>query len=256
MKERLDNRILGAVRWIDAVTLAPIPLPLVARGTQLRFTRNLTGLSVITHADGLETYARTLKLDDLAPADIVATGSLARSGEVEDPSGTYLPARFTLNLPRNPSPDLLPPNNTRPPDSLFAPIDVALLPSPSARIAPGFAQVRVLILDNNAAPVRNALARVLATSNNTLLGCGLSDSRGETLVAIPGLKHFAPGATEDEVVSVETEARLEIILPPPGETVVDWTTLRSAPVANGNTDPVLLRLKPGAHISRRYPFTP
>ncbi|MFT3870685.1 MAG: hypothetical protein QM715_19720 [Nibricoccus sp.] len=256
IKERIDTRILGAVRWVDAVTLAPIPYPLVATGAQLRFTRNLSGLCVITHADGLEKYTPTFKLTDLLPADVVTTGSLGRSGQVEDPSGNYLPTKFTLSLPRDPSPALVGPNNDqRPPNSLFSPFEIGLLPSPTSRVAPGFAQVRVLILDNASNPIRNALARVMATADDALLGCGLSDQRGEALVAIPGLKHFAPGDTEDEVVSVVTEARLEIILPPNTEPIVDWTALRDATVAAGNTDPELLHLKPGASYSRHYPFT-
>lgn len=100
----------------------------------------------------------------------------------------------------------------------------------------------------------NALARVMSEADDSVLGCGLADARGEALVAIPGLKHFAPGATEDEVVSVKTEARLEIIHPPPNQAVVDWTALRDAPVASGDTDPAPLQLTPGSLISRRYPF--
>ena len=254
MKERLDQRVLGAIRWIDAVTQAPIPLPLVASSDELRFVRNLTGLTVITHADGLENYTGTLNLDTLAPADVIAVGSLAREGQVADPTGTYLPARFTLQLPRDPAPDLLPPDNHRPVNSLFTPIEIALLPSPAARLAAGCAQVRVLILDDDENPIPNALARVVATADDAILGCGLADARGEALVAVPGLKHFAPGATAEEVVTVETEARLEIIHPPAGEDVVDWTVLKAAPVAADDTDPELLNLKPGGLYSRRYPF--
>ena len=250
MKERLEDRILGAIRWVDAVTNAPIPLPLVATASSLRFRRNFSGLTVITHADGLENYASKFNLSDLPDDEVVTTESLTREGQVEDPTGTYLPTKFSLQLPRDPS-DTLP----RPANSLFIPVDVKLLPSPVARLAPGCAQVRVLIEDDEGDPIANALARVVATSDDALLGCGLADSRGEALVAVPGLKHFAPGETEDEVVTVETEARLEIILPPDGATVVDWTELRDAAVAVGNTDPELLSLKPGGLYSRRYPFT-
>lgn len=255
MSELLEDRILGAIRWIDAITHAPISLPLIARGPNLRFTRNLSGLTVIAHADGFEHYTRTFDLAQLPPAKVIPAGSRPFTGEVEDPTGQYLPRSFTLALPLDPSPALLSPDNRRPPNSLFTPLEIALLPSPAARLPAGFAQVRVLILDANAQGIPNALARVVATTGGAMLGCGLSDSRGEALVAIPGLKHFAPGATAAAVVSIETEARLEIILPPSNAAFVDWTLLRSAAVAAGNTDPALLRLKPGALVSRRYPFT-
>jgi hypothetical protein len=255
VKERVETRILGAVRWLDAVTQAPIAVPLVATGDGLRFVRNLSGFTVVTHADGLENYIPVFNLDDLPPAQVVAPGAIELDGQVEDPSGMYLPMRFTLPFPLDPSPALLPPDNHRPPNSLFAPVDIALLPSPAARLSPGCAQVRVLILDDNGDPIPNALARVVATADGAILGCGLADARGEALVAVPSLKHFAPGATEEDVVTLETEARLEIIHPPADETVVNWTALRDAAVAAGDTDPALLRLKPGGLYSRRYPFT-
>jgi hypothetical protein len=254
MNELLESRVLGALRWIDAVTQTPITRPLTVTGTGLRFTRNLSGLTVVTQASGLEAYTRTFDLASLPADQTVPNGSLAFTAEVVDPSSTYLPRRFTVDLPRDPSPDLLPPDGRRPAGSLFTPIDVALLPAPAARLPAGCAEVRVLIRTPAGQGIRNALARVVATSGGALLGCGLADERGEVLVAVPGLKHFAPGATEEEVVSVVTEARLEIILPPAGATIVDWTVLRAAAVAAGHTDPQLLQLKPGARISRRFPF--
>ncbi len=252
MNETLDQRVLGAIRWVDAVTLAPISLPLTVRGPGLHVRRNRTGLTILTHVAGLEAHTRTFDLATLPPADAVPVGDLDVTGEVEDPTETYLPRRFTLALPRDPSPALLAPNGQRPPASLFTPLDLALLPAPAARLPPGCAEVRVQILDANGRGLRHALARVVATADGAVLGCGLADARGETLVAIPGLKHFAPGATADAVVTLETEARLEIIPPPPNATAVDWTVLRDAPVPAGHTDPQLLRLRPGAQISRRF----
>ncbi len=264
MKYRCDNRVLGAIRWIDAVTRAPITVPLVPlasppNATHLRFIRNFSGLTVITHADGLETYTATFNLDDLDPGDAVPALSLELHGQVTDPTGNYLPRRFTLDLPLDADPTLTPPDNTRPPNSLFEPIDVELLPSPSAKVPAGWAQVRVLILDAEGDPIPHALARVVATAadpaDEVTLGFGQSDSRGEALVAIPGLKNFAPGATEDEVVTIETAARLEIVFPPPADDPADWTALKTTPVAApADIDPTPLALSPGRTYSRRYPF--
>src|SRR6478735_8811062 len=108
MSERLDRRVLGAVRWIDAVSEATITLPLVPEmvpgGPRLKFIRNLGGLTVITEAEGLEAYVQTFDLKDLAPADVVADGDLDLVAQVRDPTGTYLPRKFTLALPRDASP--------------------------------------------------------------------------------------------------------------------------------------------------------
>jgi hypothetical protein len=256
VKERLDNRVLGAVRWVDAVSLAPIPLPLVASGKQLRFTRNLSGLTVVTHADGLEVYENTFNLDDLAPADRLTTGSVVREAQVFDPSGTYLPTKFTLPLPRNPSPEVTGPDDDRPADSWFTPVDVALLPSPKARAAAGWAQVRVSILDAGGEPMRNVLARIVATADNGVLGCGLSDDRGEAVVFVPSLKLFAAGATEEDVVTVVTEARLEIVPPTDEADVIDWSPLLAKAAKPADVDPTVLQLRAGRTYSRRYPFPP
>ncbi len=262
MKYRSEHRVLGAIRWIDAITRAPIPLPLVAvasppQAGHLRFVRNLGGLSVITHVAGLEAYAATFDLASLAPAAVVAPLALQLTGEVSDPTGTYLPRKFTLDLPLDPDPDLTGPGGARPPNSLFTPIDLELLPAPAARVPAGWAQVRVLVSNASGAPIPHALARVIATADDAPLGYGQSDARGETLIAIPGLKNFAPGATEDEVVTIETAARLEVVFPPPGPAPADWTTLRTAPVAApADIDPAPLALSPGRTYSRRYPFPP
>lgn len=255
MKERLENRIVGAIRWIDAISRAPVSLPLAPSSDKMRFQRNLSGFTIISHADGLEAYEKTFDLQDLSAEDAVGLGSLELDGQVVDPTGTYLPRRFTITLPRDPSPELIGNDKHRPPNSLFTPIDIELLPSPSARLPAGWAQVRVLVKNADGVPIPNAIARVVANDSSTTLGIGQADSRGEVLVAIAGLKHFAPGETEDEVVSVETPARLEILLPPPNEEIIDWTDFRETAVADGNTDPEVLQLEPGGIYSRRYPFT-
>lgn len=255
MKERVDNRVLGAIRWIDANSRAPISLPLVATSESLRFVRNLSGLSVVLQADGLEKHMETFDLNDLAEEDEVDVGTIDLEGQVIDPTATYMPTKFTLSLPRNPSPELIEPDKHRPANSLFVPMEVELLPSPSARVPAGWAQIRLLIADAGGKAIPNALARVVSVDDDTILGCGLSDSRGETLVAVAGLKNFAPGATEDEVVTVETEARLEVIIPAEADETVNWKTLRDATVAAGDTLPDPLKLKPGGIYSHRYPFT-
>lgn len=250
-----ESRAHGAVRWIDAVTRTPISRPLIVRSSTLRFIRNLSGLAVITDATGLEAYAAAWDPALLPPDDSPPLRSQRHEAVVEDPSGAYLPTRFEVHLPRDPSPEVSGPDQQRPEHSVFTPLDVPLLPSPAARLAPGCAQVRVAISDEQGRPRRNVLARVVHATSGTILGVGLSDSRGEALVAITGLRHFAPGETEAAVVRVETAARLELVPPSGSDPVIDWTTLRDAPAPDGFTDPEPLALLPGRLLSRRFPFT-
>ena len=263
MKEACDSRVLGAIRWVDAVSLTPISLPLIATASppyagHLQFIRNYSGLTVITHADGLEALIAVFDLKDLDPADAVDPGALpALAGEVSDPSGNYLPRKFTLALPRDPDSKIDAETGLRPDHSLFEPEEIKLLLSPTAKTPVGWAQVRVLVTQPDGTPIPQTLARVVPAAGGPALGFGQTDARGEALVALPGLQYFTAGATEAEVFALATEAKLELIFPPAGVSPVDWTVLAAATVASpDHVDPHPLHLRPGKLYSRVFPFTP
>ena len=69
MRELLERRVLGAIRWRDAVSDNVINLPLEVSSGTATFTRNLSGLFVITAANGLEKYTATFDLDSLPAPD-------------------------------------------------------------------------------------------------------------------------------------------------------------------------------------------
>mgnify|MGYP000359709397 CR=1 FL=1 len=173
MKERLDSRVLGAVRWLDAVTAQPITHPLAVTAGDLRFVRNLSGLSVIVAAKGLEAYEACLDLDTLPPEQEVDDLSLDFTAAVTDPTGRYLPRRFDLKLPRVAQPPRLP-NGQRPANSLFDPVPIALLPGPLAPVAAGWAQVRVTARTAEDQPLKHLYLRVVATADDAVLGRGMT----------------------------------------------------------------------------------
>jgi hypothetical protein len=251
VKERCDDRVLGALEWRDAVTAGPIRSWLEVTSGRARFTRNLSGLTVIVHVNGFETYERTLDLNALAPADVIAPASVSMEGQVVDPTGAYLPRKFTVLLPLNPSSEV-DADGARPAGSLFAPVSVRLLPGPTARVDTGAAQIRVTASRADGVPLGNVLIRALATGNGgKVLGRGMTDARGEGLVIVPGLKRFAPGEGADEVTTSETEVRLQTVLPPPGEAVVDWDRMEASAGAVGVSDSQTLKLKAGGVFRRQ-----
>jgi hypothetical protein len=251
MKERLDSRVLGAVRWLDAVTEQPITHALTVTAGDLRFVRNLSGLSVIVAAKGLEAYEACLDLDTLPPEQEVDDLSLDFTAAVTDPTGRYLPRRFDLKLPRVAQPPRLP-NGQRPASSLFDPVPIALLPGPLAPVAAGWAQVRVTARTAEDKPLKHLYLRVVATADDAVLGRGMTDERGEGLVIVPGLKLFAPGNTPAEVTTSETDVRLEAILPGEVAAAVDWTALEAEDAEAANTKP--LKLKAGKTYACNFPF--
>jgi hypothetical protein len=210
VNERVDRRVLGAIRWLDAVTKAVIAQPLAVSSATASLSRNLSGLFVITTANGLEKY----------------TGHFALA-----------------TLPLHPA------------NSLFSPVDLQLLPSPRAKVMAGWAQVRVMVKKPSGEPFANVLIRVLATSDSRVLGRGMSDARGEALVAVPGLPLFQAGATSHEVVTSETAAKIEFVPPTSAAPLVDWTALDALAAIPANTRATPLALKAGESYSLQFSVT-
>jgi hypothetical protein len=200
--EDLDRRLLGAVRFVDAVTGAEILAPLRVAAPGVRWMRNLRGWFVAAQAPGLEAHTA----DHHAPPAEPAAGSVPVTLRVDDPAGRYLPRTAVLTLPRDADPA-----HQDAPGSLFIPEDVELFPSPVMPAAPGWAVIRVSAADEEGGPAAGALLRMVRRGNGALLGRGMTDARGEALVAVPGI----PVTTWDDegqggVLATEVEARLEV----------------------------------------------
>lgn len=162
-RERVEQQVLGAVRFLDATTSRPVRSPLAVMGDGLRLVRNREGLFVLLEASGPEV--QTVELT------------------VSDPGGRYLPRRFTLDLPRDPDPAAA--------NSLFHPVDVRLYPAPAARLAPGSAVIRASVVrEGTQEPLGGVLLRVMRDGKVEPVACGLTDWRdpvqGEALVEVPG----------------------------------------------------------------------
>lgn len=163
--EHLRHQVTAALRFVDGNSGQLIATPLVVMAAGLRLVRNLRGDTVVV--DSPNQPSLTLQLDD--------------------PTGAYLPRRFTLKLPRDPNPA-----NAAQPDSLFQAVKIALYPAPAASVAVGWAIVRATITHAaTGAPLAGAYVRVLRAVDNQVLARGLSDWRGrvagEALLAVPGV---------------------------------------------------------------------
>lgn len=222
--ERVEQRVLGALRLIDRVTRTPITSLVRFRSENARVVRNRHGLFVVTEAKGLAAHTEAFA----EPPDIPALESIAYTFEIYDPQERYLPRVVVLRLPRDPDPA-----NSGHANSLFRPFDVALYPAGTAKIAYNWSTIRVSVsqgVDPQAAtPVRGALLMVLDKADDTLLASGISDERGEALVVVPGVPvtKFADeadghghghGHGAPPVIVTTLPVRLELSLAP----VVSW----------------------------------
>jgi hypothetical protein len=218
MIETVERRVLGALRWLDAVTGSPVTRPLSVDCPGVGLLRKADGLYVLMSAPGFSLYTNTFDLRDLPAAEVLPDGSRSLSGQVTDPSGYYLARSFRVALPRSGNPPG--PTVTH---STFQPIELRLLPGPQAKVQAGWVELRVTTLRASGEPFPHVLVRVRGIASAKVLGRGMSDARGEALILVPDLPLFQAGEDPKEIVTSRTPARLEFLPPPAGELVVDWT---------------------------------
>jgi hypothetical protein len=216
-RERQEQRVLGALRCIDATTGVAIAerLQLVFEGASL--LRNRSGLYVILGATALPTHATTFAGAPAAPA----IGSVVLRGSIQDPLGHYLPRWVSVALPR----DALAAHSANA-DSLFKPIDVALYPASAAPLGGNWSVVRVSVTDGASGDaLGGALLRV--TQGSKVLARGLSDWRGEALVTVPGVPVTTWSDAPNAVIVSEIQATLEAIFDPGVGTRVAMAAVRA-----------------------------
>jgi hypothetical protein len=245
--EHIDSRILGALRCVDHATEATIRTPLKVVADNVRFIRNLSSYYVISHAPGLEEHITEFE----APPMIPPLDSIEITVSVEDPGGTYLPRTDTITVPRDPDPEAT--------HSVFQPVDVILYRTSNASVQVNWSIVRgsVFQLDEESAriSIRGALLRVIRTEDDAVLARGLSDTRGEFLITVPGIPitSFANGEDDGEetpsgpVVTSETPVCLEVIVDPalPWPVNPDELEAHRASWVRNADEPLLLSLKTG-----------
>lgn len=187
MLELVQDVVMGAIRFLDGTTLLKIQGPLRVEAPNGVVRPNRSGLYVIWSAP---------------PGPLVAT--------VNDPSTTYLARRFTVQLPRDTDP-----GHADQGTSIFRPVDVLLLPSPTAPTFPGWAVVRASVKNSGTkAALAGALVRVSRASDSKLLASGMSDDRGEALVAVPGVPVTTFDAGGGAVTATEIDVQIQTVFDP------------------------------------------
>lgn len=177
--ERIEQRVLGALRLIDRVSQTPLTRAMRLTSTNAASVRNMRGYYVVTHAAGLEAHTAAFQ----QPPAIPALGANSYTFEINDMQNRYLPRLVRLQLPRDPNP-----SNIGNANSLFRPIDVAMYPASTASLAHNWSSLRATVTQGpDQIPLRGALLQVIAKEDNLLIASGISDSRGEALVIVPGV---------------------------------------------------------------------
>jgi hypothetical protein len=232
--ERVDRRVLGAVRFVDAETGAEVEGPLRVDAPGLALTRVRRGVHAITGAPGSAFTAFAESFD--APPTIPVTRF---TPVVADPSGRYAARRFTIDLPRS-----LAPNAE---DSVFAPKVVHLYPTPTARPAPGSAVLRVSVATPTPRGVPGVLVRARARDGERrVLARGLSvrlggSDRAEATIFVPGIRVMSWERRSDvetsQVISTSVEVEVDAIVDPRGVSSFDYVPDPDDLAARADLDP-------------------
>lgn len=246
IRDLVDMRVLGAVRLIDPATKMWIDAPLDVTSPGVKIIRNLHSAYVIAEAPGFESYETSFQDQ---PATIPLQ-SRTVTLTIEDQKNYWLARTVDVKLPRDPDP-----KKYDQPASLFQAIEVPVYPSPIARRAPGVALLRVSVKQNGTSVgLGNALLRVTAASDGSLLARGLADDRGEALVMVPGLKVMTWDTSGgNAVLASTTAAKVTAIWDPsavapvnPDDLEANMATLKTgvadAQLAPGQEQPVLVNV--------------
>lgn len=257
MSEAVSHRVLGAVRMVDAATGTQANDSFQVSAPGLKFVRNRIGLYVIHSASRpreLRAHARAFEQPPAEPA----IGDEEFTGEIIPAGRAFLPRAFEVALPRDPDPA-----HSDEEDSLFRAIDVALYPSATSSVDPGWAVIRATVRGTRAGqqprPLGGALIRVLQTANNTttVLARGMTDWRGriagEALVVVPGIPVTisSGGNGGGPVLTHEIDVTLQVIFDPAAQGLPNpdhlednlgtlKTSTQAAQLASGRHLPILL----------------
>jgi hypothetical protein len=239
----VSRRVLAGVRPLDAVTGERLLGRVEAEAPGVRWVRNRGGDLVAVGAAGLAAHADAPGLPPAEPP----LGSAVVTVTMRDPARVYLTRLVRVALPRDHAP-----GGADEPDSLFQPVPCPMFRGPAAPVGPNWAVLRVRVADEAGDGVlAGALLRLVRAADDVLLGGGLTDDRGEALVAAAGIPVTTWGeSADDDVIVTEVAARLEVVhdpdaaVPDPGDLEDRRADLlvRSADVtlASGRHEPISL----------------
>lgn len=203
--QSVDRRVLGGFVFVDAITNRSVAGSLVATSTEMQVKMNRSGIYAILNAPGFSD-----RTSQFIPTDWPTT-SPSFEVSVQDPSLYYLPRRAQVKA-------------LQPLPSKGSPLDpqkVKLFPSSSAALEPNWAAVRVSVTNTAGVGLRWALVELIK-SDGSVAAVGMTDTRGEALLAVAGLglqvSKDPSGSVTETTVPVTVQAWFDpgVLAQPPG----------------------------------------
>lgn len=200
--EYLDRRVLAALSFVDAAG-APVVSPVAVEADGVRILRKASGLAVVTAAPGLAAHAAAFD----APPTTPALGSVVLQLDLRPSERRLAARRFALKLPRTSATA-----NMSSPDSLFRPVEVALLPSPCASPTGLAAALSVTVRRaDDQRRVEGALVR-LRPAGGLPQARAVTDAAGDAVLLVPAapVRSDGPGGA----ALPDLAADLDVIVDP------------------------------------------
>lgn len=218
--ELLDQRVLGAVRLLDATTGLPLRTMAKIQGIGIKFFRNSSGYYVIEQLAGNDSLqAHTTEF--VQPPDTPAIGSVTLTLNIIPLDRQYLSRRYSLKLPRDPNP-----LNAKQENSLFKTVDIKLFRAAIAPTSATWGVLRATVKQkdtNHRLPW--ALIWVRRNSDSQVIAQSLADWRGEVLIAVPGIPAMNWVEGSGPVLTSEIDVSLEVIFDPAIQKIPDTADL-------------------------------
>lgn len=191
----VDRRVLGGFVFVDAITNNPVASSLATTSTQMQVKMNRSGIYAIFNAPG---FSKLTNQFIPTPTDWPPTPP-SFEVTVQDPTLRYLPRRAQVEAPQ-----LLPTAG-----SSLNPQKIKLYPSPSATLEPNWAAVRVSVTNTAGVGLPWALVELIK-SDSSVAAVGMTDARGEALLAVAGLglqvSKDASGSVTETTIPVTIQA--------------------------------------------------
>ena len=169
LMDKVNRRVLGGFFFIDAITGDPISAPLPVEGGPLTLRVNRSGIYGVFDAPGFSKLTT-----EFIPTAADWPPTVPRwEISVSDPSLRYLPRRAMVK-----SPQAL--------DDVLTPQPLTLFPGPSATVEPNWAVIRASVRDTSGNGLPWVFLQALNT-DNSVFASGMTDTRGEALLAKAGL---------------------------------------------------------------------
>jgi hypothetical protein len=201
--ETTDRRVLGGFVFVDAITRETVLAPLAVTSRTLRVRANRSGVYAIFDAPGSSRLTTQFN----PPA---AGWPAGQSFEVtvRDPNLRYLARRANVQAPQGLT-------------AVLTPQQVNLYAGPSAVLAPNWAVIRVSVTGSAGKGLPWAALHVIR-SDNSVAAAGVTDARGEAVLAVTGLgvqvSADASGAVTETTIPVTVQAWFDpsVLVQPPG----------------------------------------